>query len=339
VIPQPSSGEIAHPYRKGHSIVKKLRIGISACLLGQEVRFDGSHKRDRFLTEAFADYAEWVSVCPELEMGLGVPRPTLRLEKDGDQTRLIMPKTGEDYSEQMATFAEERVDRLTALKLDGYVLKSRSPSCGMERVKIYPHAGSSGSFASKGVGHFAAVLMKCLPNLPVEEEGRMHDPPLRENFVSRLFAYQRWQALVANGVTRAALTTFHAAHKYQMMAHNQTRLRNAGRLLANPDAFASDDELATAYLAEFTQIMQRAPSPRNHSNALQHMVGYFTKELDAQDTAEMTQAIDDYRLGLLPLIVPITLIRHYVRKFDVTYLQDQVYLFPHPHELMLLNRL
>ena len=317
----------------------KLRIGISACLLGQEVRFDGSHKRDRFLTEAFDAYAEWVAVCPELEMGLGVPRPTLRLEKAESGTRLIMPKTGDDYSAPMAAYAEKRVERLATLDLDGYVLKSRSPSCGMERVKIYPPAGSSGSFASKGIGHFAAVLMRRLPHLPVEEEGRLHDPPLRENFVSRLFAHQRWRALVAEGVTRAALTTFHAAHKYQLMAHNQSRLRAAGRLLANPDAFASDEELATAYLVEFTRIMKGTPTRRNHSNALQHMVGYFSKKLDAEDTGEMVQAIDDYRLGLLPLIVPITLIRHYVRKFDVSYLKDQVYLFPHPHELMLLNRL
>jgi uncharacterized protein YbgA (DUF1722 family)/uncharacterized protein YbbK (DUF523 family) len=319
--------------------VTKLRIGISACLVGQEVRFDGSHKRDRFLTEAFNTYADWVPVCPELEMGLGVPRPTLRLEKAEDGTRLVMPKTGEDYSEQMSVYAQERVERLAKLKLDGYVLKSRSPSCGMERVKIYPHAGSTGSFASKGVGHFAAVLMNRLPHLPVEEEGRMHDPPLRENFVSRLFAYQRWQALVAAGVTRSALTTFHAAHKYQLMAHNQTRLRAAGRLLATPDDFATDDDLAAAYMVEFTQIMKRTPTTRNHSNSLLHMLGYFSKHLDAQDTAEITQAIHDYRMGLLPLIVPITLIRHYVRKFDVTYLQDQIYLFPHPHELMLLNRL
>jgi uncharacterized protein YbbK (DUF523 family)/uncharacterized protein YbgA (DUF1722 family) len=319
--------------------VRKLRIGISACLLGQEVRYDGSHKRDRFLTEAFTEYAEWVPVCPELEMGLGVPRPTLRLEKAEEGTRLVMPKTEEDYSDQMSTFANERVERLRQLKLDGYVLKSRSPSCGMERVKIYPRAGSSGSFAAKGVGHFAAVLMAQMPQLPVEEEGRLHDPPLRENFISRLFAYQRWQELLAQGVTRSALMTFHAAHKYQMMAHNQTRLRDAGRLLAKPDAFASDDELAAAYLLAFTTIMKRTPTTRNHSNAMQHMIGYFSKQLDAEDTAEMTQTIEDYRLGLLPLIVPITLIRHYVRKFDVSYLQDQVYLFPHPHELMLLNRL
>ena len=317
----------------------KLRIGISACLLGQEVRFDGGHKRDRFLTEAFQAYAEWVPVCPELEMGLGVPRPTLRLEKADSGTRLIMPKTGGDYTADMLAFAEERVGRLATMDLDGYVLKSRSPSCGMERVKIYPPAGSSGSFAAKGIGHFAAVLMRRLPHLPVEEEGRLHDPPFRENFVSRLFAYQRWRALVAEGVTRAALTTFHAAHKYQLMAHNQTGLREAGRLLANPDAFTSDEELAAAYLAEFTRIMKRTPTRRNHTNALQHMMGYFSKKLDAEDTAEIANAIDDYRCGLLPLIVPITLIRHYVRKFDVSYLQDQVYLFPHPHELMLLNRL
>ena len=317
----------------------KLRIGISACLLGQKVRFDGGHKRDRFLTGDFETYAEWVSVCPELEMGLGVPRPTLRLENAEDGTRLIMPKTGDDYSARMAVYAEQRVERLATLNLHGYVLKSRSPSCGMQRVKIFPPDGSSGSFAPKGVGHFAAVLMKQLPHLPIEEEGRLNDPMLRENFVSRLFAYRRWRELVAGGITRAALTTFHAIHKYQLMAHNQTGLRAAGGLLARPDAFPNDDALASAYLVAFTRIMKRTPTTRNHANALQHMIGYFTKNLNARETAELTQVLEDYRLGLLPLILPITLIRHYVRKFDVSYLKDQIYLFPHPHELMLLNRL
>ncbi len=209
-----------------------------------------------------------------------------------------MPKTGDDYSAQMAVYAEQRVERLATLNLHGYVLKSRSPSCGMQRVKIFPPDGSSGSFAPKGVGHFAAVLMKQLPHLPIEEEGRLNDPMLRENFVSRLFAYRRWRELVAGGITRAALTTFHAIHKYQLMAHNQTGLRAAGGLLARPDAFPNDDALASAYLVAFTRIMKRTPTTRNHANALQHMIGYFTKNLNARETAELTQVLEDYRLGL-----------------------------------------
>jgi uncharacterized protein YbgA (DUF1722 family)/uncharacterized protein YbbK (DUF523 family) len=314
----------------------KLRIGISACLLGQKVRFDGGHKRDRFLTDVFDEYADWVPVCPELEIGLGVPRPTLRLENQDGDVRMVMPSTGEDYTERMRKFAEKRVVPLAKLKLDGYVLKSKSPSCGMERVKVWRPSG--GAPAANGRGLFAEVLLTHLPHLPVEEEGRLNDPRLRENFVSRVFAHQRWQAL-GGGVSRKQLTDFHAAHKYQLMAHNQAGMRRAGRLLANPDAFATDADLAGAYHAEFTVVMSRVPTIRNHTNALQHMSGYVTKHLDAADTAELTAAIADYRAGLLPLIVPITLLRHYVRKFNVAYLQNQVYLFPHPHELMLLNAL
>jgi uncharacterized protein YbgA (DUF1722 family)/uncharacterized protein YbbK (DUF523 family) len=316
--------------------MRKLRIGISACLLGEKVRYDGGHKRDRFLTDVLGQYADWVRVCPELELGLGVPRPTLRLEDRDGEVCMIMPKTGEDYSARMRRFGETRAKALAKLKLDGYVLKSKSPSCGMERVKIWRPTG--GSPAANGRGLFAQALMTQLPHLPVEEEGRLNDPRLRENFVSRLYAHQRWQT-PGEVVSRKTLTDFHAAHKYQLMAHNQAGMRRAGRLLANPDAFDSIDDLAQAYHAEFTSIMSRVPTTRNHTNALQHMAGYVTKHLDVADTAELIDSIDKYRAELLPLIVPITLLRHYVRKFDVSYLQNQVYLFPHPHELMLLNRL
>ncbi len=316
--------------------IRAVRIGISSCLLGQKVRYDGGHKRDRFLTETLAPYVEWVPVCPEIEIGLGVPRPTIRLESDTrESTRLVMPSTGEDLSDRMKEYATDRVRRLETDEVSGYVLKKDSPSCGMERVKVWDDNGVP---ARNGVGFFAKALLRLAPHLPVEEEGRLNDARLRENFISRVFAFRRWQDLVAAGLTRSSLMEFHAAHKFVCMAHNQAGTRRLGRLLAETPRGAGTDELAADYLAGFTAVMRRLPTRRNHSNVLQHLAGHVSKELDRSDRAELAGMIDDYRRGLLPLIVPVTLIRHHVRRQDVSYLLGQVYLNPHPHELMLLNR-
>lgn len=313
-----------------------VRIGISSCLLGNEVRYDGGHKRDAFLVETFGRFVEWVPVCPEVEMGLGVPRETLRLEQHGDDVRLIMPKTGEDYTTRIRSFAQQRLADLAKLRLSGYILKKDSPSCGMERVRVYdgpgaPHRG--------GRGLFAEALMQRFPHLPLEEEGRLNDPSLRENFVSRVFAYHRWLQLAEKRITRAVLTRFHAQHKYLLLAHSQVGTQRLGQLLAHPDQFADIRHLATAYMDAFTEVMRRPPTRRGHTNVLQHLAGYVSNQLDAEDRQELAEMIEYYRRGLLPLIVPVTLLRHYVRKFHVPYLLDQVYLSPHPHELMLLNQL
>jgi uncharacterized protein YbgA (DUF1722 family)/uncharacterized protein YbbK (DUF523 family) len=315
--------------------VTPVRMGISACLLGQKVRYDGGHKRDAFLVEVFGRYVEWVPVCPEVEMGLGVPRDTLRLELEGDDIRLIMPKTGADYTERLRTFATQRLAALANEGLCGYIFKKDSPSCGMERVRLYPRHGMP---RKAGQGLFAAALRQHFPHLPVEEEGRLNDPRLRENFVTWVFAYQRWRRLAGQAVTRAALLRFHAQHKFVLAAHSQLGTRRLGRLLAHPEQFADDQAVAGAYLDGFTEIMRRTPTRRSHTNVLQHLAGYVSDHLDSDDRGELTEAIDQYRRGLLPLIVPVTLLRHYVRKFRVPYLLDQVYLTPHPHELMLLNQ-
>jgi uncharacterized protein YbgA (DUF1722 family)/uncharacterized protein YbbK (DUF523 family) len=318
------------------SPITPLRIGISACLLGQEVRYDGGHKRDAFLVDGFGRYVEWVPVCPEVEVGLGVPRDTLRLERQGDDVRLIMPKTGADYTERMRRFAAKRLTALAKERLCGYIFKKDSPSCGMERVRLYP---SRGAPDKSGQGLFAAALMRRFPSLPVEEEGRLNDPCLRENFVTRVFAYQRWRQMAEKTVTRAALMRFHGQHKFVLAAHSQVGTQRLGRLLAHPDQFAGDQVLAEVYLDGFTEVMRRIPTRRNHTNVLQHLVGYVSDQLDRDEREELTVMIDQYRRGMLPLIVPVTLIRHYVRKFRIPYLLDQVYLTPHPHELMLLNQL
>ncbi|MCS6860966.1 MAG: DUF523 and DUF1722 domain-containing protein [Abditibacteriales bacterium] len=314
----------------------RLRVGVSSCLLGNKVRFDGGHKRDSFLTDTLGRYVEWVAVCPEVEIGLGTPRETLRLQRQGSHIRLLMPQSGADYTAAMRAYAQRRVIELDAENLDGYILKKDSPTCGMERVRVYEPNGIP---HRDGVGMFAQVLMRHCPHLPIEEEGRLHDPRLRENFISRMFAYRRWREMAARGITRANLIRFHEQYKFLLMAHNQEGTRRLGRLLGNAKQFPSDQSLADAYLAEFTAVMRRVPTVRSHTNVLQHLVGYISNQLDNDERAELAETIHQYRRGLLPLIVPLMLLRHYVRKFKTPYLLGQVYLNPHPYELALLNQL
>ena len=312
----------------------KPRIGISACLLGEEVRYNGGHKRDAFLMDTLGRYVEWVAVCPEVEVGMGTPRPPIRLERRGEEIRLIMPSTGEDYTDAMRWWAERRVAALATMDLDGYVLKKDSPSCGMERVKAYAGEGAP---SKDGQGLFAETLMVRLPDLPVEEEGRLNDPPLRENFIARVFVHHRWREGEKEGWTRASLMRFHERHKYLLMARNQNGMRRLGRLLGDSGKGTPNPELAAAYRQGLTEVLRRPATRRGHANVLQHLAGHVSDALDPADRAELAETIERYRLGLVPLIVPLTLIRHHVRRQGVEYLQGQAYLEPHPYELMLLN--
>jgi uncharacterized protein YbgA (DUF1722 family)/uncharacterized protein YbbK (DUF523 family) len=310
-----------------------IRIGISSCLLGQEVRFDGGHKRDRFLTDTFGRFVEWVPVCPEVEAGFGTPREAMRLVDTAGRLRLVTVKTGRDLTDTMERYARQRVDQLASDNLCGYVLKKDSPSCGMTRVKVYnPHAVPLRS----GIGLFAAALRRRHPFLPVEEEGRLVDPRIRENFVERVFAYRRLRDLFAVGWTLGALVSFHTVHKLSLMAHSVTAYRSLGRLVAGAKSLSRRD-LESRYTEGFMNALEALATTRRHVNVLQHMAGYFKTQLDAASRAELAATIEDYRAGLVPLVVPITLIRHHVRQHDVTYLAEQVYLAPHPKELMLRN--
>jgi len=310
-----------------------IRIGISACLLGREVRYDGGHKRDAFLVETFGHYVEWVPVCPEVEIGLGIPRPTLRLERRGADVRLMMPKTGDDHTDAMRSYAEKRVAALAEDDLCGYILKKDSPSCGMERVKVY---GTNIIPSKAGRGLFAEALMRRFPNLPVEEEGRLNDLPLRENFVERVFAYRRVRSLFGGRWTLGGLVAFHTAHKLQLMAHSPKTYEQLGRLVANARGVARA-ALRQCYETQFMRGLAALATRQRHTNVLQHMAGYFKKLLDDESKRELQGVIDDYRRGLVPLVVPITMVRHYVRRFKVEYLRGQIYLEPHPKELMLRN--
>ncbi len=312
---------------------EKVRLGISACLLGERVRYDGGHKRDAFLADTLGLFVEWVPVCPEVEIGLGVPRPTLRLVGAGSTPRLVVEKTGEDLTRRMRGWAEGRVAELERLGLDGYVLKRASPSCGLVRVRVYGEDGQPGRV---GQGLYAETLTRRLPLLPVEEEGRLAEPVIRENFVERVFAAARWRAFRARSPRPRDLVAFHAAQKYAVLAHSPAHYSRLGRLVA-----AAGPALSRAMLDDYGGLLMQALAVRatrgRHANALQHLAGYVKRDLTADGRAELGETIADYRHGLVPRVVPLTLIRHHVRRLGLSYLADQVYLNPHPKELMLLN--
>lgn len=317
-----------------NSRTEPVRIGISTCLLGQHVRYDGGHKRDAFLVETFGRYVEWVPVCPEVELGLGTPRESLRLVRDGDDVRLVTVRTRVDHTDAMRRWAARRASALGALELCGYVFKKDSPSCGMERVKIYPPAG--GMPARSGRGLFAQALLAAHPLLPVEEEGRLNDPVLRESFVERVFAYRRLRSLFAGRWTVGGLVAFHAAHKLQLLSHSPKKYQELGRLVAAAKG-VERGELRARYEEAFMQGLAALATRPRHVNVLEHIIGYFKRDLDDASRREMLAVIADYRAGLVPLVVPLTLVRHHVRRFGVDYLQGQTYLEPHPKELMLRN--
>ncbi len=313
--------------------VGPMRVGISSCLLGNEVRFDGGHKHDAYITATLGRFFEWVPVCPEVEMGLSTPRETLRLIGDAAAPRLVFAKTGADQTDAMQAWAAKRLKALADLELCGYILKSKSPSCGMERVRVY---GASGMPAKHGVGIFARALLAAFPLLPVEEEGRLHDLALRENFVERVFAYRRWRDLVQGGLTRGRLVAFHTAHKLLLMAHSPKHYTALGRLVADAKA-QSPRALESAYGAQFMEALRVPATPKKQVNVLQHILGYLKRDLEAGDKTELLQVIGDYHRGLVPLIVPLTLLKHHLKRVGVPYVLDQVYLDPHPKELMLRN--
>jgi uncharacterized protein YbgA (DUF1722 family)/uncharacterized protein YbbK (DUF523 family) len=311
--------------------MNKIPIGISSCLLGQEVRFDGGHKRDSYITGTLGQYFEFHPFCPEVEIGLGVPRPTLHLVNVDGQVRCVGVKDPErDVTERLRAHAEGLKDRHAGLC--GYILKKDSPSCGMERVKVY-HGGQP---RKEGVGIYAEAMMKANPLLPVEEEGRLGDPGLRENFVQRVYVYYRWKQLLAEGISAQSLTRFHARHKLIIMSHGD--YRGLGQMLAGLTK-ENLAETAGQYIAGLMKLLKHVPTRSRHVNVLQHIQGYLKKELDSDDKAEMVEVIERYRRGEIPLIVPVTLLKHHFRKAPDPYIDDSYYMSPYPQELRLINEL
>jgi len=315
------------------SDARPIRLGVSACLLGQRVRYDGGHRLDQFLVGELGRYVEYVPVCPEAEAGLGIPREAMRLVGDPERPRMVTVRTGEDRTALMTDWAERRVLELEAEDLCGFIFKKDSPSSGLTRVKVYSQGGMP---IRKGVGMFARAFVKHFPALPVEEEGRLNDADIRENFIERVFALERWREQVVRSPSRGALVRFHSMHKLLLMAHSPEHYRTMGRLVAEAKAH-EQQELLDTYQTSLLEALALRATPRKHVNVLHHIVGYFKRDLTADEKRELLEVIETYRSGLVPLIVPITLLNHYVRRFEEPYLAEQVYLHPHPLELKLRN--
>jgi len=315
--------------------MEKIRLGISACLLGEPVRFDGGHKLDRFITDTLGKYVEFFPVCPEVECGLGVPREAMRLVGNPEAPRLVTVRTKVNLTDRMLTWAKKRVGELEQENLCGFIFKSKSPSSGMERVRVYKEP-SQGSPVTRGVGMFARIFMEHFPLLPVEEEGRLHDPVLRENFIERIFVLQRWREFFAAGTNLRDLVAFHTRHKLLILAHSPNHYRELGRLVARAKELPLP-ELCDHYQSRLMEALRLKTTPKKNTNVLSHLMGYFKKDLTPDEKQELLEVIDYYHQGYVPLVVPNTLINHYVRKYHQPYLQEQFYLHPHPVELQLRN--
>ena len=314
--------------------MEKIKIGISSCLLGNKVRFDGQHKYDPFIVETLGVFMDFTPVCPEVECGLTVPREAMRLVGDPATPRLLTTKSGIDHTQKMQEWAKGKLNDLEQQDLEGFIFKSRSPSSGMERVKVYHQSG--GTPAKNGVGIFARMFMEHFPEIPVEEEGRLYDPVLRENFIERIFVYHRWKEMLKSENTVSGLIRFHTRHKLILMAHSPLHYRETGKITAS----ATKDNLRVArenYLKSMMAGLKLEATARKNFNVLQHILGYFKKDLDGSEKSEMLEVMENYKKGLVPLIVPVTLLNHYVVKFNQQYLKDQFYLHPHPLELKLRN--
>jgi len=312
---------------------EKIKIGISSCLIGNKVRWDGDDKLDRFITDTLGKYLEFVPVCPEAECGLGTPRETLRLEGDPENPRLVTRKEKADLTELMVAWSKKKLIELKKEDLCGYIFKSKSPSCGMERINVYQETGAP---VKQGTGIFAKIFMDRFPQIPAEDDGRLHDPKLRENFIEMLFTLKRWRNTLAAGKQMNNLINFHTQNKLLILSHNQKIYRRMGKLVANHDDISLDN-LFSQYEALLLEALKLQTTVKKNINVMMHIMGYFKKELSSDEKRELIDIIEKYRNNTVPVIVPITLLNHYVRKYRQPYLQSQTYLHPHPVSLKLRN--
>ena len=311
----------------------KIKIGISSCLLGKKVRYDAGHKLDRYITDTLGQYFEWVPVCPEVEYGLPVPREPMRLVGDPDSPRLLTIRTRIDHTEGMLKWAEQKLKEIEKEELCGFIFKSRSPSSGIGGVKVYTQSGMP---SQRGIGLFGRAFMNKFPVIPVIDDGRLHDQGLRENFIERVFVYKRWQEFIKKGGSIRDLVAFHTEHKLLILSHSPKYFSVLGRLVAKPKQNKPEDFNAE-YVNILMECLRLVATVKKNTNVLQHIIGYFKNQLSSDDKKELLEVIENYHKGYIPLIVPIVLVRHYVRKFDEPYLGKQYYLNPHPLELMLRN--
>lgn len=307
--------------------MEEIKIGISACLTGQEVRFDRSHKRSNFCMDDLSKFVKYVPFCPEVAVGLPVPRPTVRQVQAGDVIKVCRPDGSMDVSDALQQYGQKIAQQSESLS--GFVFCAKSPSCGMERVKVYSEEGNL--LNNDGIGTFAREIMKHNPLLPCEENGRLNDVLIKENFVIRVLVYSQWKSLVKSGLTKHKLFQFHAKHKYLLMAHNPVVYKELGRFLGQAEESA--DDISEQYITGLMTGLQRKATRKTHCNTMQHLLGYFKKELNKEQKQEMLEQIDGYREGLLPLMAPLTLFKHYLREFPKPYLQGQSYFEPYPAQL------
>jgi uncharacterized protein YbgA (DUF1722 family)/uncharacterized protein YbbK (DUF523 family) len=313
--------------------MKKVKIGISSCLLGEKVRYDGGHKLDLYIKETLGQYFEWVSVCPEVEYGLSVPREAMHLIGDPDSPRLVTIRSGVDHTEGMLKWAGEKLEKLGKEDICGFIFKSRSPSSGIVGVKVYTLSGMIGR---TGAGIFGRAFMRYFPVTPVIDSERLHDPRLRENFIERVFVYKRWKEFLKRSDSTRDLIIFHSEHKLLILSHSPRHLNSLGNLIASARKY-SKENLISEYIRILTEGLQLLATVKKNTNVLLHIAGYFKKQLSPEDKQELHKVIEYYHMGYVPLIVPIMLIKHYLRKFDEPYLRRQYYLNPNPLELMLRN--
>ncbi len=309
----------------------KIRIGVSSCLLGEPVRWDGGHKRDRTVKNQLGRIFEWVPTCPEVEIGMGIPREAVRLAGDLKSPRMVGNQTGKDWTPRMNRYSRQRSAELAKMGVCGYIFKSRSPSCGIAGIKV---TGKNGKITSRGRGLFAGVFMNRCSLVPVEDESRLQDARVRDNFITRVFAYHRLTKLLSGRFSRKELLEFHAAHKYLLLAHSPKHKNALDRLLARANQFPPAG-LKRRYAEQFMQALSYKTTVRKNADVLNHMLGMFKKQLTEAARQEVAETIEDYRNGLVPLLEPLTLIRHLVRIHRINTLKDQVYLHSHPKELML----
>jgi len=314
-------------------VIEKPKLGISACLMGAEVRFNGGHKESHLCTRALSEYFDFIQACPEVAIGMGIPREPIRLVGDAETPRALGTVNRElDVTDALAEYGTRMADELG--DICGYIFMQKSPSCGLERVKVYRENGAPVDGGGRGI--YAQAFCERHPNLPVEEDGRLNDAVLRENFVTRVFAYSAWQQLLKNGVTRRALTEFHSRYKYQLMANDPVQYKALGKMLGSMGR-SDPNEIAPQYFSELMAALKKCATRRTHTNVLQHLTGYLKQTISAEDKQEIQQLIGQYHQGIVPLIVPLTLLKHHFRQHPDPYVALQVYMQPHPENLSLRN--
>ena len=314
----------------GSTASQRVRVGISRCLLGEPVRYDGGHRYNGYINKILGKCFEFVAVCPEVAIGLGTPRLPLRLVGDAHAPRAVgVNDPGFDVTERLDEYARSMVE--PCRYLSGYLFKRNSPSCGMERVKVF---NAGGAPSSAGAGIYAKRLMTSLPHMPVEDEGRLADPVLRENFVTRVFVYRRWQELEAMGVTLAGLVRFHIRHRMLIRAHGETGYHGLGRLVASAGT-GDINAAARAYVDLLMKTLMRPATRKQHGNVLAHLAGHLKRDIDAGAGADLVRLIAEYRLGRVPLAVPITVLKDHFRRYPDPSLGHRLYLDPYPEALEL----